>query len=151
MSLLSFYSKIQLKIEKVKKKLRWLHSGGSPVEPECGTSQKGSTALTGLWNQHFLKLQLLFWQSVKVVVRVFALIFGDSSENFLIFTRLGKDSVFVCNNFQEFPLCKRGLGGFLKGEVLQQDGVCGDFDLHSDRDECFVFVSAGETVKPGGG
>ena len=98
MSLLSLYSKIQLKIEKVKKKLRWLHSGGSPVEPECGTSQKGSTALTGLWNQHFLKLRLLFWQSVKVVVRFFALIFGDSSENFLIFTKLGKDSVFVCNN-----------------------------------------------------
>jgi len=62
-----------------------------------------------------LRLQLLFYQSLKVVVRVFALIFGDSSENFLIFTKLGKDSVFVCNNFQEFPLCKRGLGGFLRG------------------------------------
>ena len=94
---------------------RWLHSGGSPVEPECGTSQKGSTALTGLWNQHFLKLRLLFWKTLEIIVRFLALIFGDSLENFLIFTKLGKDSVFVCNNFQKFPLCKRGLGGFLKG------------------------------------
>ena len=109
MSLLSLYSKIQLKIGKAEEKLRWLHSGDSPVEPECKTSQKGSTALptgqaglTGLWSQRtsivLSQLRLLFWKTAKVIVRFFALIFEDSSNNFLIFTRLDKDSVFVCNN-----------------------------------------------------
>ena len=54
MSFLSLYSKIQLKIGKAEEKLRWLHGGDSPVEPECGILQKGSTALTGLWSQHIL-------------------------------------------------------------------------------------------------
>ena len=56
MSILSLYSKIQLKIGKAEGELRWLHSGDSPVEPECGILQKGSTALTGLWNQQFVIL-----------------------------------------------------------------------------------------------
>ena len=143
MSILSLYSKIQLKIGKAEEKLRWLHSGDSPVEPECKTSQKGSTALTGLWSQRSLlamtvwfKLQLLFWKTAKIIVRFFALIFEDSSNNFLMFAseyesakRLHSPKgtmepayVFVCNNsFCNSPL-ERGRGVLQKiseeGEVL---------------------------------
>jgi len=87
MKLLALYSKIQLKIKKAEEEIRWLHSSrrNGTVEPECGTLQKGSTALKGLWNQRILKLSLLFWKTAKIVVRFFALLFGDSSENFLMF------------------------------------------------------------------
>jgi len=86
MSLLSFYSKIQLKIEKAEEK-------------RVSAKSKANKRLFAFdLADAQLRLQLLFYQSLKAIVRVFALIFGDSSENFLIFTKLGKDSVFVCNN-----------------------------------------------------
>ncbi len=93
MSLLSLYSKIQLKIKKAEGELRWLHSvrpAGGPVEPECGTLQKGSTALKGQWSQQLFKLRLLFYKTAKIIVRFFALLFGDSSENFLMFASEAK-------------------------------------------------------------
>jgi len=97
MSLLSLYSKIQLKIEKAEENL--------PLPLPRGEYEKGEYKVPsreGVGSE-FLKrginyLQLLFWKTLKIIVRFLALIFGDSSENFLIFTRLNKDSVFVCNN-----------------------------------------------------
>ena len=72
MSLLSLYSRIQLKIGKAEEKLRWLHSGDSPVEPECKTSQKGSTALPtgqaalkGLWSQRLLLSATILFANIK--------------------------------------------------------------------------------------
>ena len=147
MSLLSLYSKIQLKIGKAEGEIRCFssHSFVIPKRSE-GSENVANTAggkntkdasnhalrslsrpesreysgrdffgMTGkaLWRmvtKLFLKLRLLFWKTAKVVVRFFALLFEDSSNNFLIFTRLDKDSVFVCNNsFCNSPL-ERGLG-----------------------------------------
>ncbi|MFZ2969873.1 MAG: hypothetical protein WA063_01880, partial [Minisyncoccia bacterium] len=47
--------------------------------------QKGSTVLKGQWSQQLFKLRLLFWKTLKIIVRFFDLLFGDSSENFLMF------------------------------------------------------------------
>ncbi len=97
MNLLSFYSKIQLKIERVKLLLS-LERGLSREKP---LSRQGRIL--------FLKPRLLFWQTLKIIIRFFALLFNDSSENYLIFTRLNKNSVFVCNNSYAIPLL-RGAG-----------------------------------------
>lgn len=77
MTFLSLYFKIQLKIEK---------------------AAAGNENLRSTWIRNKNFYSLLFWKTAKIIVRFFALLFGDSSENYLIFTRLNKDSVFVCNN-----------------------------------------------------
>ena len=86
MNILSLYSKIQLKIEKAEEKIKLL------LCLDGGLSRK-KTAVKTAW-----KLQLLFYKTLKTIIRFFALLFNDSSENYLIFTRLNKDSVVVCNN-----------------------------------------------------
>ena len=87
MNLLSLYSKIQLKIEKVKGKE---HSRNAVRNARRTLFQTPFLALS--------RFRLLFWQTLEIIIRFLALLFNDSSENYLIFTRLNKDSVFVCNN-----------------------------------------------------
>ena len=113
MSILSLYSKIQLKIGKAEGEL----TRSRRLSPATTKRDKhGQISLypfsaeglspTAAWR----KFQLLFWKTAKVIVRFFALLFEDSSNNFLIFTRLDKDSVFVCNNsYCNSPL-ERGRG-----------------------------------------
>jgi hypothetical protein len=79
MSLLSLYSKIQLKIEKAEKELNLKIPNSQRI-------------------RSLDKFQLLFYKTARIIVRFFALLFNDSSENYLIFTRFNKDSVVVCNN-----------------------------------------------------
>ena len=125
MSILSLYSKIQLKIGKAEGELtqsRRLSPATTKRDRRgqislCPRIAEGLSP-TAAWR----KLRLLFWKTAKVIVRFFALIFEDSSNNFLIFTKLGKDSVFVCNNsYCNSPL-ERGRGVLKKvseeGEVL---------------------------------
>jgi len=102
MSLLSFYSKIQLKIEKAEE--------NPPLAPPKRGIRK--SPLERGWgvflNRGINSIRLLFWKTLKIIVRFFALLFGDSSENFLMFTRVNKDSVFVCNNSYISPFVKGG-------------------------------------------
>lgn len=103
MTLLSLYSIIQFEIEEAEKKLK------SPPHLDGGLFRE-KTAVKTAW-----KLQLLFWKTAKTIVRFFALLFGDSSENFLIFTKLGKDSVFVCNNsYCQYKRFQKGVRFFTK-------------------------------------
>ena len=102
MSILSLYSKIQLKIGKAEGEIKLppcLDRGFSREKPPSRRRRIVRVA----W-----KLQLLFWKTAKVIVRFFALIFGDSSENYLVFTRVNKDSVLVCNNSYISPFVKGG-------------------------------------------
>lgn len=83
MSIISLYSKIQLKIGKYR---------------EQKISFSVDRNLRSLWTRNKFSCSLHFWKTAKIIVRFFALLFNDSSENYLIFTRFNKDSVVVCNN-----------------------------------------------------
>jgi len=119
MSILSLYSKIQLKIEKAEEKIakssgnklsdaviaRERSGRSNPVttrkELNHGIAASAFLSLRSfslLAMTVILKLQLLFYKTIKTIIRFFALLFGDSSENYLIFTRVNKDSVIVCDN-----------------------------------------------------
>ena len=127
MSILSLYSKIQLKIGKAEGELtqsRWLSPATTKRDRRgqislCPRIAEGLSP-TAAWR----KLRLLFWKTAKIIVRFFALIFEDSSNNFLIFTseyesakRLHSPKgtmeptiTFICNNsFCNSPL-ERGRG-----------------------------------------
>ena len=65
MSVLSFYSKIQLKIRKAEEEKKSLRAF------------KGFKRLGFTFN---LKFRFLFWKTAKIIVRFFALLFGDSSD-----------------------------------------------------------------------
>ena len=106
MSILSLYSKIQLKIGRVEGELKH-----TPTPLKRGIKKSPLERGWGVFIKRGINsLRLLFWKTAKVVVRFFALLFEDSSNNFLIFTRLDKDSVFVCNNsYCNSPL-ERGRG-----------------------------------------
>ena len=115
MSLLSLYSKIQLKIEKAEKRCHCEEERRSNpaatskelnhgIAKACPERQPNGSAFLSLRSFSLLamtmwfKLRLLFWKTAKIIVRFFALLFGDSSENYLIFTKVNKNSVIVCNN-----------------------------------------------------
>jgi len=46
----------------------------------------------------FNSLKLYVLEGIRIFIRFLCLLFGDSAENFLIFSKLGKDAVVVCNN-----------------------------------------------------
>jgi len=129
MSLLSLYSKIQLKIGKVKK--------------ECVSAVKTKAThrcVAFVLTATRLKLRLLFYKSLKVIVRFFALLFEDSSNNFLIFTRLDKDSVFVCNNsYCQYKTFQKRVRFYSKTAFV---GIL----ICTVIATRFVFVPAGEAV-----
>ena len=78
--MLALYEKFQLKLESTNKKRKELKN------------QKNIS----FYLLYSLKAQTLNFSIL--LIRVLFLLFGDSSENYLIFTRLNKDSVLVCNN-----------------------------------------------------
>jgi len=94
MSILSLYSKIQLKIGRVEKRChceeerrsnpvttrKELNHGIAALRYRCARNDSVRQAMT-VW----YKLQLLFYKTLKIIVRFFALLFNDSSENFLMF------------------------------------------------------------------
>ena len=66
MNLLSLYSKIQLKIEEVKEEVA---IGKKEVKLPIGS----------LTSRAILKLRFLFWETLRLVVRFFALLFNRSN------------------------------------------------------------------------
>ena len=100
MNILSLYSKIQLKIGKCRERKI---SFRMERENLCSKLRR---------NKNFCSL--LFWKTAKIIVRFYALLFNDSSENFLMFaSEMGykaksRDAInrvstepaitFVCNN-----------------------------------------------------
>ncbi len=98
MSILSLYSKIQLKIGKVEKRCHCEEERRSNPDTTREELNHGIAASAFLSLRSFsllamtawYKLQLLFWKTLKVIVRFFALLFNDSSENFLMFASEAK-------------------------------------------------------------
>ncbi len=107
MNILSLYSKIQLKIEKAEEKIKLLSC------LDRGLSRKKTAVKTAVETRLIASL-LLFYKTLKTIIRFFALLFNDSSENFLMFaSEMGykaksRDAInrvstepaitFVCNN-----------------------------------------------------
>jgi len=126
MSILSLYSKIQLQIEKAEEKLKELSS----------------------FSFARFKLQLLFYKTLKTIIRFYALLFNDSSENYLIFTRVGKNSVLVCNNsfcqYKKFQKRVRFYSKTAFAGIL----ICTIITYYYEF--CFVLYDAGEGFYQGG-
>ena len=80
MRLLALYEKIILLIDRIRKEIEQ-------------SKTKGNKVLI-----FFESLKLYFLETVRLAVRFICLLFGDSAENFLIFSKLGKESVIFCNN-----------------------------------------------------
>ena len=107
MNILSLYSKIQLKIEKAEEKIKLLSC------LDRGLSRKKTAVKTAVETRLIASL-LLFYKTLKIIIRFFALLFNDSSENYLMFaSEMGykaksRDAInrvstepaitFVCNN-----------------------------------------------------
>ncbi|MFA6097503.1 MAG: fibronectin type III domain-containing protein, partial [Candidatus Paceibacterota bacterium] len=80
MKLLVLYEKIELLIGKIKKEIVQRGTKGNFI------------------SKYFVLLELYILEGMRLVVRLVCLLFGDSAENFLIFSRLGRESVILCNN-----------------------------------------------------
>ncbi|MFA6095992.1 MAG: fibronectin type III domain-containing protein, partial [Candidatus Paceibacterota bacterium] len=80
MRLLALYEKIILLTDRIRKEIEQSKTEGNKVL------------------MFFDSLKLYSLEAARLVVRFICLLFGDSAENFLIFSKLGKESVIFCNN-----------------------------------------------------
>ena len=85
MSILSLYSKIQLKIGKAEEKLAGERSDKRSDSGVCYLLK-----FRKLTHSAPLRVSLLFYKTLKTIVRFFALLFNDSSENYLMFASEAK-------------------------------------------------------------